>query len=163
MWLNGQNDAAIALAKTLQPDHRAPQLAMIYASMGRYSEAADALMEIASGNPNSDMARDAARLLRTAPATTASPQRLPRLNVDLDFVYLYAGAPERVLDNYERRIQLGYISGIALSQIWHPAYAPVRKTERFKALMRAGLVEYWRAKGWPAQCHPTTGDDFACE
>jgi hypothetical protein len=40
----------------------------------------------------------------------------------------------------------------------------VRKTERFKALMRkAGLVDYWKARGWPDLCHPTTGDDFACE
>ena len=26
-----------------------------------------------------------------------------------------------------------------------------------------GYVEYWRAKGWPDLCHPTTGDDFACD
>ncbi len=35
--------------------------------------------------------------------------------------------------------------------------------ERFKAFVRkAGFVDYWRAKGWPEQCHPTTGDDFTC-
>jgi hypothetical protein len=28
---------------------------------------------------------------------------------------------------------------------------------------KAGLVEYWRAKGWPEFCHPTIGDDFECE
>jgi hypothetical protein len=39
----------------------------------------------------------------------------------------------------------------------------VRNTERFKTFARkAGLVEYWRAKGWPEFCHPTTGDDFVC-
>jgi hypothetical protein len=39
----------------------------------------------------------------------------------------------------------------------------VRKTEPFKAYVRSiGLVEYWRAKGWPEFCHRTTGDDFAC-
>jgi hypothetical protein len=39
----------------------------------------------------------------------------------------------------------------------------VRKTPQFKTLMqRAGFVDYWRAKGWPPQCHPTTGDDFEC-
>lgn len=27
----------------------------------------------------------------------------------------------------------------------------------------AGLVDYWRVKGWPASCRPTTADDFACE
>ena len=48
--------------------------------------------------------------------------------------------------------------------LWHPAYAPARKTERFKALARkTGMVAYWRAKGWPAMCHPTAGDDFECE
>jgi hypothetical protein len=39
----------------------------------------------------------------------------------------------------------------------------VRKTERFKALMRKmGLVDYWKVRGWPDLCHPTTGDDFEC-
>jgi hypothetical protein len=48
--------------------------------------------------------------------------------------------------------------------LWHPSYATVRKTERFKVFVRkAGKVEYWRAKGWPDQCHPTTGNDFVCE
>ena len=47
--------------------------------------------------------------------------------------------------------------------LWHPSYAPVRKTERFKTYLRnAGLVDYWRQKGWPDLCHPTTGDDFDC-
>jgi hypothetical protein len=47
--------------------------------------------------------------------------------------------------------------------LWHPSYAPVRKTEGFKSFAReAGFVEYWRAKGWPDVCHPTTGDDFEC-
>jgi hypothetical protein len=60
--------------------------------------------------------------------------------------------------------------------LWHPSYAPARKTERFKAFARnAGLVDYWRAKGWPEFCRPVTperasakagpmgADDFACE
>jgi len=52
---------------------------------------------------------------------------------------------------------------IDFALVWNPSYAPARKTERFKTLVRnAGLVEYWRAKGWPAQCHPTTSDDFEC-
>jgi hypothetical protein len=38
-------------------------------------------------------------------------------------------------------------SGNSSRYIWLPLYAPVRKTERFKALMRkAGLVDYWRAR-----------------
>ena len=43
-------------------------------------------------------------------------------------------------------------------------YAPVRKTERFKAFVRnAGLVDYWRAKGWPDLCRPMGADDFVCD
>jgi hypothetical protein len=57
---------------------------------------------------------------------------------------------------------LGYLFA-GRGYIWHPDYAPVRKTQQFKTVMRKlGFVEYWRAKGWPPQCHPTTGDDFEC-
>ena len=148
-WLNGQNDAAIELAKTLRTDDQATLLALIYSSTGRYGEAADALMQLAAGDPNSDAAQ-AARLLRTAPAKRASPGELPRLRPTLTMLYLYLGAPDRALENYERIAEVGFISG-GRSEVWHPAYAAVRKTERFKALMRkVGLVDYWRAKGWPA-------------
>jgi hypothetical protein len=27
-------------------------------------------------------------------------------------------------------------------------------------MRKAGIVDYWRAKGWPDLCHPTTGEDF---
>jgi hypothetical protein len=48
--------------------------------------------------------------------------------------------------------------------LWHPSYAPVRKTDRFQAYVRrAGFVDYWRAKGWPPFCRATAGDDFECE
>jgi hypothetical protein len=48
--------------------------------------------------------------------------------------------------------------------VWHPSYAPVRKTERFKTFARqAGLVEYWRAKGWPEFCRPVGANDFVCD
>jgi len=68
-----------------------------------------------------------------------------------------------VLKYYEAAVQGGYSVAVYYAALWHPAYAPVRKTERFKAFARnAGLVDYWRAKGWPEFCRPTTGDDFAC-
>ena len=99
-----------------------------------------------------------ARLLRTAPATAASP------SPGLGFIYLYVGAPDRVLENSENNNEAGYLIHIGIAAFWHPSYAPVRKTERFKTVVRnAGLVEYWRARGWPDQCHHTTGDDFVCE
>ena len=38
-----------------------------------------------------------------------------------------------------------------------------KKTERFKDYVRKlGLVDYWRAKGWPEFCHPIESKDFAC-
>jgi adenylate cyclase len=161
-WLNGQHDSAIALAKTLRAADRAPMLALIYASMGRYGEAADALMEAAAGESNSDLAR-AARLLRLLPAKPVSREELPQLLAGLNILYIYLGASERALQAYQRAAEVGYINGDR-GAVWHPAYAPVRRTAQFKALMRkVGYVDYWRAKGWPSFCRPVGADDFACE
>jgi hypothetical protein len=92
----------------------------------------------------------------------ASPQNLPKLG-QLDWVYLYIGAPQRAFDYYEREAETGFRGFGLLPLVWHPSWAPVRKTERFKNHVRGlGLVEYWRANGWPEFCHPTTGDDFEC-
>jgi TolB-like protein/tetratricopeptide (TPR) repeat protein len=161
-WLSGDNEGALAMAQNLRPAARGPLVAMILASEGRFREAADTLVE--SDNDPASPAAKAAELLRKAPAHIA-PDQLPSLPADLQFVYLYVGAPERVMTAAQRQVDVGFLSnGIGgLDRLWHPAYAPVRKTERFRQLVRkAGLVEYWRAKGWPPQCHPTTGDDFEC-
>jgi len=41
---------------------------------------------------------------------------------------------------------------------------PLRKTERFQSLVRkAGLVDYWRERGWPDLCRPVGADDFVCD
>ena len=51
-----------------------------------------------------------------------------------------------------------------MGSLWWPTPSSVRKTERFKALVhKAGMVDYWRAHGWPDLCHPTAADDFVCE
>jgi TolB-like protein/DNA-binding SARP family transcriptional activator/tetratricopeptide (TPR) repeat protein len=165
LWLNGQNESAIALAKTLRPGDRARLLPLIYASMRRFDEAADTLMELAAGDANSNMAQ-AARLLRMDPAQLPSVDRLPRLPPPLSMLYLYLGDRERALLPYERMVDIGFVGGgiRGTAPVWHADFAPLRKTARFKVLMRkAGYVEYWRAKGWPEQCHPTTADDFECE
>ena len=48
--------------------------------------------------------------------------------------------------------------------LWHPSYTTVRKTERFKSYARkAGILEYWKAKGWPDLCRPMGADDFVCD
>ena len=162
LWLNGQDTAAIALLKTLAPGDgfRAYNLARIYASADRYNEAADELLAVPRGDQ--EIRTAAVRLLRTAPATAASPQTLPRLGV-LGFVYVNVGALDRALDYQESTVDAGFVSLAETLTIWHPAYTRVRKTERFKTYVRkAGLVDYWRAKGWPEFCHPTGADDFVC-
>jgi hypothetical protein len=66
-----------------------------------------------------------------------------------------------VMEAPERSLEFGY--NIGVSPLWLPVEAPVRKTERFKTYARkAGLVDHWRARGWPDLCHPTSGDDFQC-
>jgi tetratricopeptide (TPR) repeat protein len=165
LWANGKNDEAIEMAKSLPPN-RQGRLAMIYASMGRFREAADILQAMHGGGVNvpAKMFVQAARLLRTAPTQVEAPEELPELGSVLSWVYLYVGARDRVLGSYEGLLEGGRLPGQEMIYLWHPSYAPVRKTERFKAFMRkAGFVAYWRAKGWPDLCHPIGADDFACE
>jgi tetratricopeptide (TPR) repeat protein len=160
LWLDGQTDAAIAIYK----DHLGRtgagaglDLARVYASLGQYSEAADTLAQfppvIRAAAPI------AAQLLRTAPTKVSDPQALPRLG-NFGFVYLHIGAAERALEFYED----GRRGGLDIGLFWHPSYAAIRNTERFKKIVRdTGVVDYWRAKGWPEFCRPVGADDFVCE
>jgi TolB-like protein/DNA-binding SARP family transcriptional activator len=164
LWIDGQNEAALQLIQELPSRALARWLVLtrFYASMGRYSEAADALRQIPEGLFSAGMVEAAARLLRSAPKTAPAPETQPPLGY-LGFVYLHVGAAGRALEFVEGNLQGSYLGNTATVELWHPSYAPARKTERFKAFARnAGLVEYWRAKGWPEFCHPTTGDDFEC-
>lgn len=163
MWLNGQDDAAISTIEALPVNTtRQVQGSQIYASLGRYREAADLVQAIPAGAFLPGIVENAVRLLRTAPSAVASPRTLPRLGV-LSFIYLHVGAPDRILDAYEDWVAAGYSVGLMTGILWHPTYASVRKTERFKAFVRkAGLVEYWRARGWPELCRPAGADDFEC-
>jgi len=161
LWLDGQTDAAIAIDKDYVGrigSGSALDLARMYAAIGRYAEAADVLSRYPQRAANPDTVVAAAALLRTAPAKAPAPQSLPRLG-NMGFIYLHVGAPERALEYYEEDIRAGLDIGV----MWHPSYAVVRKTERFRKIVRAaGYVDYWRAKGWPELCRPTTGDDFEC-
>ena len=150
------------MLRALPEAARAFYLARIYAAAGRFGEAADNLRQIHSDNFPPAMVEDAARLLRAAPAATTSTRSLPRLG-ELGFVYLYTGAPDRLLEFHEGNVEAGFSDALNIGVLWSPSYAAVRKTKRFKTYARnAGLVNYRRAKGWPPQCHPTTGDDFEC-
>jgi TolB-like protein len=165
LWVDGQDEAAVAILNALPPDtpQRVSDLAMIRASMGRYAEAADLLENAPPGNGNPEARKEAIRLLRAAPAEVDGLDTRPKLGAGLDWVYLHVGAPELAIQSQEFRVKLGFAAPSQLPLMWHPSYAPLRKTERFKAYVRdLGLVAYWRAKGWPEWCRPTTGDDFVC-
>jgi TolB-like protein len=138
-------------------------LAQVYAVLGRFDEAADTLL--LANLSNSAVSRreveEAARLLRSAPAIGAAPETLPVLGAQLNFVYAYVGARERMFDAAERFLQ---VSRFIPAGIWSSEFQPLRKTERFKAYIRnAGLIDYWRAKGWPDLCRPVGADDFECD
>jgi TolB-like protein len=159
----GDNNRALAIAESLPVDYplRAPEIARAYATMKRYREAAD----VAQTAPREFYAPGsvdaAARLLRTAPMSVLA-QGVPYLG-DLSFAFLYSERPERALEQFQRDADAGYLVDGNLLQLWQADYASARKTQRFKDIVRKlGLVDYWRAKGWPPQCHPTTDDDFEC-
>ena len=164
LWIDGQNDAAIAVLKEnlgRQGAGAAIGLSRIYASLGRYAEAADSLSYVVpTSEDGALLASQAARLLRSAPAKAASPESLTRFPIPGSYVYLHVGATERALEPYEEAFSTGSDIGV----LWHPSYAPVRKTERFKKIMfDEGLVAYWRERGWPSFCRPLGANDFECE
>jgi TolB-like protein len=161
-WLDGDTEKAVAMLQPFRPG-RTLELALVQASAGRYREAAAAIREMPASNYPAGMSEAAARILESAPVKAAAPADLPRLG-NLSFAYMHVGAPERVLEFYEDEVRGDYFQPISTTWFWHPTYAAVRKTERFKVLMRdLGLLEYWRMRGWPAQCHPAGADDFACD
>jgi TolB-like protein len=158
----GDKAGALAIAEALPSDFssRAIIIAGIYAEMSRYKEAADAILKIRSEVYPPRVVETAARLLRMAPAP-ATGDDIPELGV-LSWVFAYVGLPERALEYSEHLADAGY-SYAQFDIFWLPDYTAVRKTERFKALVRKlGLVDYWRVKGWPDLCHPVGVDDFTC-
>ncbi len=106
LWLNGQTDAAIALWKDNLGRVGAGAhlgLAEIYASLGRYADAADITSQMLSAERFQvyrEIISVGAQLLRSAPAKVETPEKLPRL-AEGSFIYLHVGAPERALEFYE--------------------------------------------------------------
>ncbi|HUE66067.1 MAG TPA: TIR domain-containing protein [Rhizomicrobium sp.] len=164
LWAMGQNDAAIKIWEAIAPgDLGKIGLAKAYATAGRYAQAADALQALTPKPPDSRQSlEEAARLLRIAPAKIGVPDAVSLLPADLSFVYLFIGAEDLSLEVVEREIAVGYYGGLFRNP-WGPPSAALRKTEHFKAFVRkAGLVDYWKARGWPDLCHPVGVNDFAC-
>jgi adenylate cyclase len=161
-WLDGDTQKAIAMLQPFRPG-RTLELALVQASAGHYGEAAAAIREMPATSYPPGMTEAAAKILESAPAKAAAPADLPRLG-NLSFAYMHVGAPERVLEFYEDEVRGDYFQPISTTWFWHPTYAAVRKTERFKTLARdLGLVEYWVMRGWPAQCRPAGASDFTCD
>lgn len=167
LQLNGQNKAAISILEALPPNSIAQgsrnlYLARAYAVEGRFAEAADTLAGVNNPALSRGSVESAARLLKGAPAKSRAPEALPALEGTLTFVYAYVGAEERVLEGPERLSTV--VPRSVLPFIWAPEFSSTRKTNRFKTYMRnVGLVDYWKARGWPDLCHPLGADDFACE
>jgi TolB-like protein len=161
-WLAGDTEKAIAMLQPFRPG-RTLELAIVLAAAGRYQEAAAAIREMPASNYPPGMTEGAAKILESAPAKAASPENLPRIG-NMSFVYRHVGAPERVLEFYEDEVRGNYFQPISATWFWHPTYEAVRRTARFKTVMRDfGFVDYWRARGWPAQCRASGLDDFTCD
>jgi tetratricopeptide (TPR) repeat protein len=161
LWVAGQDTAAIQIlsapaAKT--SEFAQVRLAMIFAAAGNYGKAADVLTSMPPGAFSGPAINAAVRILRTAPARI-SFEGFPQLGA-LGFVYLHGGEPSRVVEFYETSMDGGFA---AIAPLWQQAYAPVRRTERFKQFVQKDkLPEFWRARGWPQFCHPVGSTDFAC-
>jgi TolB-like protein len=161
-WLDGETEKAIAMLQPFRPG-RTLELALVLASIGKYYEAAAAIREMPAANYPAGMTEAAAKILESAPAKAAAPAALPRIG-NMSFAYMHVGAPERVLEFYEDEVRGDYFQPISATWFWHPTYAAVRKTARFKQVAGdLGLVDYWRARGWPTQCRPLGTNDLTCD
>lgn len=166
LYVNGRNQASIAMLDATSDDsparfYRNYYRAMSYAAVGRHADSADALLALRGEQQTTPESLEVAARLIRAPVHEETPASLPALG-DLSFVYLYVGASERRLDANERQQRIGNAG--SLQTIWAPPEAAIRKTERFKTLMREfGLVDYWRERGWPDLCQPAGDDDFVCD
>ena len=156
--------AAAAGSTTVSSARQMSFVAAAQAEDGNLAEAADTLSRgrvLPRGPFDASHVNAAVAALRAAASGRKSTEPLPAFNSELNFVYIYAGVPERMLEWQEGESDDSLNS---LARLWWPMPSSLRKTERFKALVKkAGLVDYWRKNGWADRCHPTTGDDFACE
>jgi tetratricopeptide (TPR) repeat protein len=163
LWASGYAEEALSELADPRFPNNYPHRASLYWSLGRDDEAIDVLTTMPPGSYPADMVETALRFLSNGPAEAEVARRLPRLGHRLDFVYFRAGVPERTLERFEDDVAAGYLTPNTFLALWTPLYAPLRPSERFKALLRdAGVVDYWRVKGWPEFCQPKGGDDFTC-
>ncbi|HKD46086.1 MAG TPA: hypothetical protein VKB67_00200, partial [Rhizomicrobium sp.] len=169
MLVSGDVNGAVAMLEQVSTefgqrsgDFRST-LAFAYASTGQYRRAAQTIGSISPDLVPYRVADIAAagNIIRTAPAKSASSS-LSYVS-PLVWVYLFVGEPQRFIDALEYQWTAVSFAFPFIEEIWHPAMADARKTQRFKQLVRKfGLVDYWRERGWPDMCHPVGADDFEC-
>jgi serine/threonine-protein kinase len=54
--------------------------------------------------------------------------------------------------------------GFELTELWIEKARPVRQHPDFAALVsKAGLIDYWRARGWPDNCRADGDDGLVCD
>lgn len=163
LWLLDRDDEAIAMAENLEPLHRSYVLSRMLAANGRYAYAADVVESDSRELNVPGTTEEVTRLLRIAPGVVASPESLPHLGL-FAFAYLYVGAPERALEPHEDGVEVGYSVSIFNALLWHSSYTELRKTERFETFLRnAGIVAYWRQRGWADFCQPLDDYEFECD
>jgi TolB-like protein/Flp pilus assembly protein TadD len=87
-------------------------------------------------------------------------ENLPAL-VTIAMWAAHFGDAQLALDVMERQVTA---NSQAAYLFWYPQMRDVRRSPRFKEIMRnAGFVDYWNEFGWPETCRPTVGDDFECD
>ena len=164
LWLNGQNDAAIALRKDAAPNRpRAPALA---GSTRRWAATAKPRMRLTEISDDPIPAAGAGRrvCLRTAPAKAAlAPSHCRALPDNLEFVYaLRRGARPRDGD-LRRRVDNGFLrrqpNGLRLASLL--CACARRSASRRSCASRARRV--LAREGLADLCRPVGADDFACE
>jgi hypothetical protein len=175
MAANGMTDKAVAEYLRAGGGPRVGDMQFLmpaYVELGRFADAIESMSEggnrlrLKSGPYAEPLVQAAMEVLRAATNKSKPPSPLPDFESALSVAYLLTNTPERMFDFMERDVKDGATRSSYgfLRAIWWPMPSSLRKTERFKALVReAGLVDYWRARGWPDLCRPVGADDFACE
>jgi TolB-like protein len=165
-WLNNDNQTALQFLGTVMTQAAsnpfiARQTAVIYAGQGKHSEAADAIRK-ASRSYNPGMVDAAAKFLA---GDWSAPPNAPSLGF-FDLLYVFSNSPDRALAFFETNLNAGMWSATEAAQFWHPSgkFTALRNTQRFKRLMHdAGVVKYWRERGWPDDlCHAAGANNFTC-
>lgn len=84
----------------------------------------------------------------------------PFAQMDIATFAAYFGDPELALE--VMKTALSY-NGLNMMFLWTPLFREVRRLDEFEDYMREiGLVDHWRAFGWPDMCTPFGDDDFSC-